>query len=70
MPDCFYINLDIKNSTLLWRCAEKQMAKAFVKEWFIINTWFEELKRKKVNIILRGQFGDEWRFKIKDTLDY
>lgn len=60
----YYINLDIQNSTLLWRCNETEMVEAFVKEWFIIYTWFNYLKTNGVSIELKGQFGDEWRFII------
>lgn len=64
MNKIYFINLDIQNSTLLWRCSETEMIEAFVKEWFIIYEWYQHLKSNSVNINLTGQFGDEWRFTI------
>ena len=64
MSKVYYINLDIQNSTLLWRCSETEMVEAFVREWFIIYTWYNYVKTNGVSIELKGQFGDEWRFII------
>jgi hypothetical protein len=60
--DTFYINMDIKDSTLLWRCNELEMVEAFAKEWYIVSEWVRYVKLKNnVSIQVTGQFGDEWR---------
>lgn len=66
--DTFYINLDIKDSTLLWRCNELEMVEAFAKEWCIVSEWVRYIQLKnKVSIQVTGQFGDEWRMIYNGT---
>ena len=60
----YYINLDIKDSTILWRCSEKRMVNTFLFEWSIVTQWSEYYsKRVKVT----GQFGDEWKMTFTGT---
>jgi len=63
--DTFYINMDIKDSTILWRCNELEMVEAFAKEWYIISEWVRYINdiplKNNVSIQVAGQFGDEWR---------
>lgn len=54
----YFINLDIKDSTILWRCHESQMVNVFLFEWSIVSKWVKYFSK---NVRVTGQFGDEWK---------